>query len=124
MQTLHKNEATWCRMLGHLRCRIKFSLESIRRAVLWEAFYTYRNSDGNLNVRYLNWNGGQWNWNYNWIENSFNDSGPAAVARNSLHFSPGFAPGEFCFISCPCQPPSILPTSSSFTEREIYFLSP
>lgn len=31
--------------------------------------------------------------------------------------------GEFCFVSCPFQPPSILPTSSSGAERAIYFLS-
>lgn len=30
--------------------------------------------------------------------------------------------GEFCFISCPRQPPSILPTSWSFFDKAIYFL--
>lgn len=50
-----------------------------------------------------------------------------SLPRNSLHFSPCFS-GEFCFSSkyfktCPFQPPSILPTSSIFKERAIYFLS-
>jgi len=38
-----------------------------------------RNSDGNLYVRYLNWNGDQWNWNYNWLDNDFNSSNPAIL---------------------------------------------
>jgi len=38
-----------------------------------------RNSDGNLCVRYLNWDGDQWNWNYNWIDNDFNSDGPAVL---------------------------------------------
>ena len=37
------------------------------------------------------------------------------------HFSP--LVGEFCFVSCPCHPPSILPTSSNGKEIAIYFLS-
>lgn len=34
-----------------------------------------------------------------------------------------FLVGEFCFVSCPFHPPSILPASSNFTERAMYFLS-
>jgi len=30
--------------------------------------------------------------------------------------------GEFCFITCPLQPPSILPISFSFSESKAYFL--
>ena len=48
-------------------------------------------------------------------------TGSRSPCRNSLHFSPAFA-GEFCFASWPFQPPSILPVSSSFTDRAIYFL--
>lgn len=48
-------------------------------------------------------------------------TGSRLPCRNSLHFSPAFA-GEFCFASCPFHPPSILPASSNFTERAIYFL--
>jgi len=29
---------------------------------------------------------------------------------------------EFCFVSCPDQPPRFLPTSSNFNERAMYFL--
>ena len=39
-----------------------------------------RNSDGNLYVRYLYWNGDRWNWNYNWLDNDFNDNNPAALS--------------------------------------------
>ena len=45
-----------------------------------------------------------------------------SLSRNSLHFSP-YLLGEFCFVSWPFHPPSIFPTSSSITERVIYFLS-
>jgi hypothetical protein len=45
--------------------------------------------------------------------------------RQSFRFSP-YPPfggrGEFCLVSCPFQPPSILPTSSISTDRAIYFL--
>src|SRR3989344_3476186 len=45
-----------------------------------------------------------------------------SASRNSLHFSP--APvGGVCFCSCPCQPPSIFPIASKWTDRAIYFLS-
>lgn len=40
---------------------------------------TYRDSNGNLYVRYLNWNGKQWNWNYNRLDNDWNSNNPAAV---------------------------------------------
>lgn len=42
--------------------------------------------------------------------------------RNSFHFSLVNA-GEFCFVSCPFQPPNILPISSIFSDNTIYFLS-
>lgn len=43
-------------------------------------------------------------------------------ATQIAHFSPAVA-GEFCFESCPDQPPKFLPISSSFTESAIYLLS-
>lgn len=49
-------------------------------------------------------------------------TGSRSPCRNFLHFSPVFA-GEFCLVSCPFHPPSILPASSNFTERAMYFLS-
>ena len=48
----------------------------------------YRNADGNLYVRYLYWNGSQWNWNYNYLVNDWNGNNPAAVPSYSLYFSP------------------------------------
>ena len=53
------------------------------------ARYINRNSDGNLYARYLNWNGDKWSWNYNWLDNDFNDNNPAAVLASG-------------FISLPC----------------------
>jgi hypothetical protein len=80
--------------------------------VFWAEPCINRNPDGNLYVRYLYWNGDRWNWNYNWLDNDFNGNNPAALC-NSLYFSPRALFGEFCFVICPCQPPSIRPISSS-----------
>ena len=40
----------------------------------------YRLSDGDLYVRYLDWLGSQWFWNYHWLDNAFNSVNPAALA--------------------------------------------
>src|SRR3989344_5966115 len=48
---------------------------------------------------------------------------PGGGVRHSLHFSPDLVLGEFCFKSCPFQPPSILPISSILSERAIYLPS-
>lgn len=83
-------------------------------------------SNGNLNVfnvkrnedgLWLNGNNGHadnfWNGDNQWL---------FVRPRYSLHFSLGFTSGEFCFMSCPFQPPNIFPISSIFMERAIYFL--
>ena len=53
----------------------------------------FRNANGNLYVEYLYWNGGQWNWNYNWLDNDWNSNNPAASLANlivlPLHFEAG-----------------------------------
>ncbi len=54
-----------------------------------------RNSDGNLCVRYLYWNDGRWDWNYNWLDNDWNADNPAAVLA-SLFMTPSGEPrGSF-----------------------------
>ncbi len=81
-------------------------------------------SDGNLKVFSVERDdNGLWlNSNYDNPDNVWNGSNRWVFVRgNSLHFSPVFA-GEFCFPSWPFQPPSILPISSIFIEKEIYFL--
>jgi hypothetical protein len=40
-----------------------------------------RNSDGNLYVRYLYWNDGRWQTNWNWLDNEFDDQNPALLAN-------------------------------------------
>jgi len=47
-------------------------------------------------------------------------TGSRSSPRKSLHFSPTILLGEFCFASCPFQPPSILPTSASGSESAMY----
>ena len=81
-----------------------------------------QNCNGNLNVPYLYENGDKVVVNWNWLDNNFNSNNPALRFGNSFHFSLVFTMGEFCFKSCPLQPPSILPISSIFSERIIYFL--
>ena len=39
----------------------------------------YRNSDGNLYVRYLSWNDGLWDWGYCWLGRGFDSRNPSAV---------------------------------------------
>ena len=39
----------------------------------------YRNSDGNLYVRYLRWSGGRWGWGYHWLDDNWRDFSPAAL---------------------------------------------
>jgi len=41
----------------------------------------YRHSDGNLNVRYLYWLGGQWHWGYDWLDPDWNGNSPAVLVR-------------------------------------------
>jgi hypothetical protein len=40
---------------------------------------TYRNSDRELYVRCLVWDGGRWSWRCRWLGNGFSGYGPAAV---------------------------------------------
>ncbi|MEK9152682.1 MAG: hypothetical protein AAB692_04925 [Patescibacteria group bacterium] len=55
----------------------------------------YRNADGNLYVRYLNWNGDRWVSNYNWLDNDFNGNNPAAVLASLFMTPSGDARGSF-----------------------------
>lgn len=82
-----------------------------------------QNRNGNLNVPYLYDNGDKVGLNWNWLDNNWNSNNPALRFSNCFHFSLIFMTGEFCFVSCPFHPPSILPTSSMFTDKAIYFLS-
>jgi hypothetical protein len=41
----------------------------------------YRSSAGDLYVRCLYWDGSQWDWHYNWLDDGWNDGRPAALAR-------------------------------------------
>ncbi len=49
-----------------------------------------RNSDGNLYVRYLYWDDGAWNRNYNWLDNDWNVQNPAAMLASLLISLPIF----------------------------------
>ena len=87
------------------------------------ARHTFRNSDGNLYVRYWYWNDGALQSNYNWLDNDWDVQNPALVLATLSYFSaPPSHGAEFCLVSCPFQPPSILPISSSGIESAPYFL--
>lgn len=78
-------------------------------------------SDGNPNLLGANRNddGRRLDTYYDNPDNRWNrENGFAFVVSQFFSFSPYL--GEFCFITCPLQPPSILPISSIFSERIIY----
>lgn len=79
-----------------------------------------KDSDDNWNVLYVNCNGNDlWlNTNYNDLDNVWNPENEFFF-RKSFYFSPALMAGEFCFITCRSQPPSILPHSLSFSESAI-----
>lgn len=82
-----KNEDTWYGVLGDFYHRY----DTIPRVFKgwwdgWHAIHN-RNSNGNLYVRYLNWNGSQWNWSNNWLDNDFNGNNPAVLSA-TLFISP------------------------------------
>ncbi len=56
---------------------------------------TYRNTDGNLYVRYLYWNDDGWNWNDNWLDNDWNSDNPAAVSASPFMSPSGASRGSF-----------------------------
>lgn len=117
-----KNEVTWYATLSDY----DHTYDATQR-VFKGWWYRWRDvhmdSDGNPNVFNVKRNDDGKLWlNTNWTnpDDQWNlDNRIVFRLRNSLHFSP--APtGEFCFITCPCQPPSILPTSSTFSEMAVY----
>jgi hypothetical protein len=59
--------------------------------------YIYRNPNGNLYVRYLYWNDGAWNWNYNWLDNDWNDQNPAAMLATLFISLPLYCWESFVF---------------------------
>jgi|GEM_PF-475073 len=63
---------------------------------------------------------GEWSWGFSWLDSDWYSGYPSALAN--LFVSPPYLGEEFCFNSCPLQPPSILPISAIFSESEIYFL--
>lgn len=126
MKKLQKNEDTWYEMLGHSRCRVRFSSESIQWAVMWMAFHMILlNPNGNRYVLYLNWNGSKWYWDYAWLDNDWKSKHVSAELPEILFifYSPCFELGEFFFIRLPLQPPKSLPMEFNLSESPIYFLS-
>lgn len=62
------------------------------------AFHTLLlNPNGNRYVLYLFWNDGKWNWNYNWLDNEWNDNNPSAVVPATLFISLSLFSGRVLF---------------------------
>ena len=77
-----KNEVTWCKVLGHYDAEYDSTPRSrkLRGVVGQKTLYTIlRNPNSNRYVLYLYWNDGKWRWNYNWLDNDWNDYNPSAV---------------------------------------------
>jgi len=84
-----------------------------------------RNSDGDPNLLNSNRNDdGQWlNTYYDKPDNKFNrENGFAFVIPQLFSFLLYLLVEEFCFVSCPFQPPSIRPISLIFSDIVKYFL--
>lgn len=99
----------------------------LRSAVSQKALCTFVDRDGNPNVFNLNHNGAKLELNANNAkpDNRWNaDNKFVFLSRNFLCFSSDFYTGRVfvCAAICPCQPPSIFPTSSSGFEMLIYLL--
>lgn len=77
-----KNENTWYQTLGHFDAESDSIPRVFKGWWLGRRLVHYRNSDGNLYVRYLYWNDGRWNWSNNWLDNEWNVNNPAAVSEN------------------------------------------
>ncbi len=111
-----KVKTTWCQALRY--CDTKF--DSIPR--IFKGWWTWwrrmhKDSDGNWNVLYVNRNDdGLWlNTNWNDLDDVWNPENEFFF-RNWFYFSPAFVAGEFCFMACFNQPPSILPISLSCAD--------
>ena len=76
--------------------------------------------DRNREVAYFNWNGKRWVLNFNWLDNNFNDNDRFVRPRYYL-LTPPIIGGVY-FISCLCQPPSILPISIKGDDSSANFL--
>ncbi len=139
-----KNEVTWYSVPGYFRYQIRYNPESIHPAFREgldsrgggkDSILYVTDSNGNLNVFNVEHNDdGLWlNTNYANPDDYWNgDNRWVFRRRKSLHFSLNLVFGEFClsvgalaktdFTSCPFQPPSILPISSSGADSAMYFL--
>ena len=92
--------------LGDCRSRIRYSPESTclqagSAGSVPDGVRTRdRDSKDNLYVRYLYWNDGAWNRNYNWLDNRWNDQNSAAVSASVFTKPPnrfgGFASEARC----------------------------
>lgn len=94
-----KNEDIWYDVLGHLRCRIRYSPKSIQGAVVLDG--TLCNSDGNLNLLGANRNDdGCWlNAYYDNSDNRWNrENGFAFVTLQFSSFLSSLKRGRVLFI--------------------------
>ena len=82
---------------------------AVKQMVFYTNYATFNRWDDERNV------------NVNRNDNDWNDNWWFAGVRSSFHFSPDFLSGEFCFMICPCQPPSCLPATASDSDRTVNF---
>ena len=100
-----------------------YSFKIFQEAVARTAFtqFIWQNPNGNRNAWYLYWNDERWCLNYNWLKNDFNSNYRLVASRNFLYFS-HLLMGFLFYFNDLIHPPSILPISFIFSERETYFL--
>ncbi len=118
-----KNEDTWCAALVDYDHAYDTALRVFEGQWYgWRGAHT--DSDGYPNVFNVKRNDGGDQWLNSDNANPKNqwslDYRIVFRLRNLLHFPPApLSVGEFCLITCPCQPPSILPMSATFSDRSV-----
>ena len=85
-----------------LRYRIRYILEIVHLTVdkWWyrrHVIHLRNPSNGNLYVRYLYWNDGELNRNYNWLDNDWNRQNPSASVANLFISLPQLFTGRVLF---------------------------
>lgn len=75
-------------VLDHLLRHPEFIPEEWKGKAVYFWGTIYRDSDGDLYVRCLYWNDGQWLWYYGWLGHGWRAGSPAAVPASTLDLEP------------------------------------
>jgi len=77
-----------------------------------------RSPNGNRHVLYLYYNGSQWDWNYNWLDNNWNDNNPSAVLASFFIY-----PLFILYEEAPAIRFELMVDDRSLTRRQVLFFT-